>query len=280
MAVLWVRPLWQGRSADGDEKARRYERSWLVKTDYKFDDAAVVLSAAGLPRYGTLYPDDPAAYCQKITATNESVSPYLWRVAASYSTEKERDENPLSDPATITWDGESYQVPLVEDKDGNAVTNAAGDPYDPPFMIDDSRQIITVVKNVAAVPLWILDYRNVVNSDDFTVDNVEIEAGKAKIKAIKVSEVKSRNDISYRTLTIPINVDKKNGWQPKILNMGFYEVVSGDRRHITIDGKQVSSPWPLSDTGVALPVTFVPGDVVSREHDGYDEQPFSVLPLV
>lgn len=277
MSVLWVRPIWEGRDADGDAKARRYQQTWKVRTDSKWDDQTVVLSHPSIPNYGAKFPNDLSAFCQKITASQESLSPYFWRVTANYSTEKELDENPLDTPAEITWDPEEFQRVLAVDADGNAVVNSAQDPYDPPVEVDDSRQIATVVKNVANVPSWILQYRNVVNSDAFSLDGISISAGQAKLKAIKISAWKRVNDVSFRTLTIPLNLDE-DGWLVKVQDMGFYEIdATGVKTPIKINGKAVTVPWPLNGMGNAIPANQIPQQVVARDHKGYKERPFSVL---
>ena len=71
-----------------------------------------------------------------------------WTVTAEYSSEFTLAENPTNDPATITWGSEQFQRVVVVDKEGDAVVNSAGDPFDPPIMADDSRRVVTVTKNL------------------------------------------------------------------------------------------------------------------------------------
>ena len=54
-------------------------------------------------------------------------------------------------------------------QNGDTVLNTAGDPYDPPVVIDDPRLVMTPsVRNEAKFNVgWVLAYRNAVNSDPF-----------------------------------------------------------------------------------------------------------------
>lgn len=281
MAVLEIKEVWKGREASADKKATRYTRAFWAKTDNPLDDAAVIGQHPDCPQYGQPHPNDPFAFCQSIQISNDPLSRTFWSVTAGYSTERELNQDPTLEPAEISWDPEEFQRPLVLDKNGDPVTNSAFDPYDPPYMIDDARQIVTVVKNVAAVPAWVLDYRNVVNDDAFTVDGISVAVGQGKIKGIKISPWKRQNNYSFRTVTIPINIDKKNGWKIKLVDMGMKEIKAGIKVPIILsNGTTAMVPHPLDGNGVALPGTSILlADLVTREHEGYDTKPFNVLPL-
>lgn len=276
MAVVSAKEIWQGRNGTDDTRVRAYTRVWRVITDSRHDDSTVVMPACGIIP-GSLHPNDATAFCRSADASNDSENPYIWQVTFTYSNERELQDNPLNDPADIQWADEPYQRPLVVDKDGDLVLNSAGDWFDPPYMIDDSRLVVTVTKNVGAVPSYILGYRNVVNSDSFTVDGVGVPSGKAKIKAISVSGKQERNGVVYRTLTIPIYLDE-DGWKVKILDQGMFQVVAGQRQPCTILGKSVSVPVPLDGNGLQLQNPS-PTNCVAREFDGYKTKVFSILPL-
>lgn len=277
MAILEARELWQGRDGEDGDKARRYTRVWRVRTDSNFEPPANIYGACGIQR-GDPYPGDPGAWCQRASKRNESFSPKIWQVTFGYSSEKELQPNPLNDPAEITWSDEQFQRPLVKDRNGKKVVNKAGDWFDPPYMIDDSRLVATVVKNVAAVPAFILTYRNVINSDPFNLDGIPVAAGCAKIKAIQVSKWQERNNIRYRTLTMPISLNA-DGWKVELLNLGLYQLVGGARKPCVVEGKCVSNPVPLDINGVQIANPTI-DNVVTLEFDAYGQAPFSVLPLV
>ena len=81
----------------------------------------------------------------------------LWDITVQYSAElqeREEDENPLARPAKISWSAAMYQRATLFDADGKPIRNAAGDLFDPQE-VEDERWVISVKKNVAAVPKWI-----------------------------------------------------------------------------------------------------------------------------
>lgn len=282
MAILSARELWQGRDGEDDDKARRYTRLFRVVVDDNFEAPANIYGACGIRR-GDPYPGDPGAWCQRASKRNESFSPKIWQVTFGYSSEREIQPNPLNDPAKITWGDEQFQRVLVKDKNGKAVVNTAGDAFDPPVMVDDARSVATVVKNVAAVPTWILQYKNVVNSDEFELDGITIAAGYAKIKAIGVSDWQERNDIRYRTLTIPIFLSEE-GWLIKVLNLGFYTVNPLEpeprtRFPCVVQGKIVTVPVPLAADGSQIASPTI-DNVHYEEFEAYEELPFAALPLI
>ena len=130
MAVISFKKIHNGRDGDDDGKARRYTEVYRAVTNSNHDTAVTVLAAA--PAFGAVYSGDMAAFCRRRRARNESFSKRVWIVTLAYSTEREIEENPLDDPAIITWDTDPFQKPVVKDRDGKAHLNSAGDPFDPP----------------------------------------------------------------------------------------------------------------------------------------------------
>ncbi len=278
MAILSARELWQGRDGEDGDKARRYTRLFRVVSDDSFELPSNIYGACGIQR-GDPYPGDPGAWCQRASKRNESFSPKIWQVTFGYSSEREIQPNPLNDPARITWSDEQFQRPLIKDRNGRVVLNKAGDFFDPPYMIDDARSLATVVKNVASVPSFVLDMKNVINSDVFVLDGLSIGVEKAKIRAIQISDWQERNNIRYRTLTMPIHLDK-NGWQVKLANIGYYQKVGGQRVPCWDDnGKAVTTPVALDAAGKQI-TNPDPTNVPSVDVDAYELAAFSVLPLV
>lgn len=278
MAIISARELWQGRDGEDGDKARRYQRLWRVVTDNNFEAPPSIYGACGIQR-GDPYPGDPGAWCQRANKRNESFSPKIWQVTFGYSSERELQPNPLNDPAEITWSDEQFQRPLIKDRNGQVVLNKAGDFFDPPYMVDDSRLLATVVKNVAAVPFWILQYRNVINSDAFNLDGLAVGIEKAKIRAVQISKWQERNNIRYRTLTIPIHLNEDT-WKVKLANIGYYQKKGGQRVPCLDDnGKAVTMPVALDAAGLQIPAPD-PTNVPSVDVDAYTAVPFAVLPLV
>jgi hypothetical protein len=188
------------------------------------------------------------------------------------------NEDPTQDAMQIRVYTEQFQKPAVFNKDDELIVNSAGDPYDPPPMMDDSRRVISLVRNVPNCPSWILDYQDAVNSDAFTVRGVTYAVGTGKVQSVSLSDAQKRNGIDFYTLEVLIHL-QRNGWILKTLDAGFREVdYSGDLINILNpgDGERVSAPVPLNGAGAAL-ANPSPTNNVLRSDVVYNTAPFSVL---
>lgn len=272
--------------ATNTKGARSYTRSFKLQTSAKTERAYHVGSHASLPVIGETHPDDAAAWCTTLQV--EPTDPWKgWTVTAEYSTERELAEDPTDDPADITWGSEQFQKPAITNYAGEAIVNSAGDPFDPPIMIDDSRPYVTISKNLASVPVWVMTYQDAVNSASFTVDGVTVAAGLAKMQNIAVTRPQSRNGTSYRTVTFTIHLQKQ-GWITKTLDAGFREIADGSGtgsgnavlQNIRNpgDGELPAAPVPLDGNGRAIDYP-TPDNAQYRFDAVYETKDFSALPL-
>lgn len=283
MTVVYCSEIADGRGGDDEtsskESTRTYERVFRVRTSSAYDEAETVLAYPLVPRIGTPYPYYPAAKCTRRSA-RQVQGKLVWHVTCSYSTAKDPEENPLADPAEVEWSSEIYQRPYFEDINGDGILNSAGDYFDPPVEGDDVRWVVTVTKNVANVPTWILDYENAVNDAEFTLDNLAIDARKAKLSSLRISKWQTRNDVDYRVLTMEFHLNK-NTWDKKILDQGFREYDSILEKTFKItdeDGAPIRAPALLDGSGEAI-ANPEPSDAVFMTYKIYTEKDFSVLPL-
>lgn len=279
MTVTYLGEDPAGRTAQNSKGARTYQRRFKLETSSDTEGAYVVGSHASLPVIGNVHPDDANAYC--IGLKVENTAPFKgWTVTAEYSDERVIDDVPTNDDAEISWGSEQFQKVAAFDRDGNAIVNSAGDLFDPPALMDDSRRVVTVSKNVAAVPAWILDYQDAVNSDAFTIDGVSIAAGKAKMQSVTVSAKQRRNATVFRTVTFTIHL-QRDGWGVDILDAGYNRkdpADAGKRLPITINGVLPSAPFPLNGAGVPLENPS-PANCVFITFNVYKTRAFSSLPL-
>jgi len=272
------------RTATNDMGKRSYTRAWTVVTSSRTDDAYTAGSASGLPVIGNTHPSDANAFCTQLAVTQKS-GWRVWTVTATYSTERELNTNPTSDPAVINWNSEQFQRPAVFDRNGNLIVNSAGDPFDPPLMMDDSRRVVMVQKNLAVVPSWILDYQDAVNSDVFTIDGISVAIGRAKMQAVTVGPVERRSSTVFRTVNFTIHL-QRDGWALEPLDAGFREFVTTDSvpepelKNILNRGDQqpVAAPVPLDGEGKALD-NPTPTNCVFLTYHVYKTRAFSSLPL-
>ena len=279
MAVTYVGELSEGRRAQNDRGVRTYTRVFRLTTSSQSDNAFTVGSNGSLPVIGNTFPSDGNAYCTNLDV--QCIRGWrIWDVTATYSTERVLNTVPTSDPTYITWDTEQFQKPATQDKDGKGVVNSAGDPFIPAEQMDDSRRIVTVQKNLTAVPSWILDYQDSVNNASFTVDGVTVATGKAKVQRVSVGPVELRNGAAFRQVTFVIAL-RRDGWSYSILDQGFNEKDPADatkRKPIYINGQLPSSPVLLDGTGKAKtdPKT---ANAVYLTYNVYKTADFSQLPL-
>ena len=279
MTATFKEEILSGRTARNSKGARTYTRKFRVLSNDKTDGPFEVGSTSGLPLIGSPHPEDANAFCIELTV--ENTEPYAgWTVTANYSDERVIDDNPTDDAAEINWGSEQFQKVAVVDRDGNLIVNSAGDLFDPPAMIDDSRRVVTVSKNLATVPSWILDYQDAINSDTFTIDGISIGVGKAKMQAVTVGPKQRRNSTVFRTVNFTIHL-QRDGWVLDILDAGFNRIPTGDtsnRVPITLDGVLPSAPYPLNGAGAPLKNPS-PTNCVFRSFNVYKTRTFSTLPL-
>lgn len=279
MAVTYVGELSEGRRATNSRGVRTYTRVFRLTTSSQTDNAFTVGSNGSLPVIGNTFPSDGNAYCTDLDV--QCVRGWrIWDVTATYSTERQLNTTPTSDPVFVQWDTEQFQKPATQDKDGKGVVNSAGDAFLPPEQMDDSRRVVTITKNLSAVPAWILTYQDAVNSDAFTIDGVNIAIGEAKMQRVSVGPAEIRNGTAFRAVTFVIAL-RREGWAYKLLDQGYNEKDPADstkRKPITVRGQLPTSPVLLDGTGkqLANPAT---ANAVYLTYNVYKTQAFSSLPL-
>ena len=264
-----------GRTATNTKGVRSYTRVFKFKTTDKNDTAWDIGSHGSSPRIGDAFYD---AWCQSITVTN--TNPFAgWTVTADYSSERELATDPTNDPAIITVHTEQFQKVAETDTSGDSVCNSAGDPFDPPFMMDDSRRVISFSKNMSGHPSWILSYQDTVNSDVFTVKGVSYAVGTSKLQRVSIGETQTRNGVPFVTVSGEIHC-QRDGWILRPLDAGFREKSGAGMINIlnSVDFERPSAPVPLNGSGVSLS-NPTSATAVYGAFTIYNTAVFSALPL-
>lgn len=288
MAITYLRNL-PGREADfgkGDDRTLR--RGWLVLTDTRYTSEAAILadavtfSGGGVPiPYLSFHPNDATFLCKRLKAKQDRKSPLHWMLDADYDTkpweDDDDDEPPLGRRAKIRWRTNKYQKAVEKDRDDDAILNSAGFYFDPPPLKDLSRWVVTVSKNVAAVPTDILVYPDALNDATWTIQGINVEPNAAKIMEIDISDLQKEQDQEFYVFTYTVEFDK-DLWKGIYLNQGFYDT---DGERIPDNGtpaKPCASPWPLDADGHKIDDP-TPANATFEEYDIYDEMDFSILPV-
>lgn len=267
-----------GRSATNSKGTRTYIEKHRLETTSITDGSYAVGSDPNLPLIGSAHYDDSSAWCVSLDVDNDN--PWKgWTVTATYDSTFELNINPIFEPAQISWDFEQYERVAMVDRSGDAICNSAGDFYvDPPAMRDDSRPVVSVSKNLAAVPSYVLTYQDAVNSSAFTLDGLAIAAGLAKCNRVSISTQQERNGFQFRTVTFDIHL-QRDGWALSLLDYGYRAKSGSDRNLITnTDGTEPKNPVLLDGSGAALsPPTAA--TAVYNSFNVYYAADFNLLPL-
>jgi hypothetical protein len=268
----------RGRTASNTRGVRTYQHEHLYNvTDKLLAREYVIGSQPQVPLIGSQHPDDPEAWCESLQVRMVTMFAE-WAVTANYTTERELSENPLWDPAEIEWDGENFEEIALYDRDGDAILNSAGDPFEN-VMRERTRRVVSIVKNVASIPTWIINSEDAVNSVEFELDGVLIPIGKAKLGAPRIGRRQVRNGVKFRQLSMSIKLNK-DGWDLQPLDAGYrYRNGSSELvRATSDDGTDVTMAVPLNGSGGLL-ADPTPSTAVFGSYDVYPAFDFSLLPL-
>jgi len=169
-------------------KTARATLKFLVKSDRAATESTILSEA---PSLGSQHPRFSWLFCtSRRVERAQGEGHTTWRVDIEYEVREkaEKQENPLNDPILISWSSQQYSEVRAYDIYGNPIVNSAGFPFAslPPITV--AGVLITIRRNYANIPSWILNYVNAVNNAVWTVDGVSIAAGAAKVENINISE--------------------------------------------------------------------------------------------
>jgi hypothetical protein len=272
---------WQGRSASYDGNTWTYKREWLVQTTSKSDRENVVSGATGLPGYGDAHPAPIAApaYAKTINYQQIGNTPLGWHVEVTYTSERNRGDDPSDDEILVSFTSELYQEPVYQDIFGEAIINTAGDYFiDPSPTITKSDLIAQIKANVSSVPTWVIGYQNAVNNSQVTIGGLAVPQGKAQIVRIDIGDRQKRNSTTFYPMTTEVHISRR-GFRLHPLNAGFRELNDSDEpvKILGPDGKAPTQPALLNEQGkkIAKPTEE---DAIFLDFQVYPELDFSVLP--
>lgn len=249
-----------GRITEGKAIAR-----WRAVTDNRLDREPVV-AAYGydnfiLPSpYLSYHPDNPLLLCRSIVFRQARNAPCSWEIEAQYSSEPlrggddQQPEDPTDKPATAHWRSKLYRAPVVQDKDGHAIINSAGDYFDPPPEDDFPNWTVTIQKNVAAIPTSIINFAGAVNESSFYLQNVYVGPRVAKVMDLDIPPHAFQNDILFFPVTYQLEF-KAETWDLTPLQQGWNYKDGTDRKQIVTDDtppRPVSTQRLLDSSGALL----------------------------
>ena len=221
-------------SADLDYK-REYSSQWRVKVSSVHDSWTTVLLQTGNAGLADPIPDlwstysqgndaDYGVYLQEKRGQVESGAETTWIVTGTWKApppgkDSSNQSNPLLRPVRYHLEFANFTTVAEVDIFGTALTNSAGQEFDPPFEKDDARPVLVATKNewpLEGIIAKAIAYKNAVNTNTF------YGAGprEAKVESISTGEIQTENEISYHTVTyrIQFNNDK---WDVSLVDQGW-----------------------------------------------------------
>jgi hypothetical protein len=274
----------------------RHTLRWLVRTDDAFMDRfSVAAEASGfLPGRMDPHPEYFLMTARTAKWSQPYKSPFLWVLEIGYSSEpfdQEDDkdfENPLDKPTVI--DVEPVVVPryTATDRDGNAILNAAGDPFLDPIETTATELIYRCKKNLDSLPDWWYDLADRLNESALTIYGKTLDAETVRFSPASTPAPKVQFDIPYFEVGWSLHW-KRNGWKEKRVEAGYqYIDVAGDgtKKKILVAGEdgegteEPKDPQLLKADGDLLPQPISgPDAAIIKEIDVDETGDFSVIPL-
>lgn len=133
-------------------RERKYRRSFNVFASTSRVTLGEVTAATGIPQIGDAYPSDSLAVCIKVKPYSSASNRQYFRVDCEYDTSwivNAITDNPLNQLPEVSWSGPTYERGVFRDNYGVVVKNSAGFPFDPPMVVDESRELLRIVRNEA-----------------------------------------------------------------------------------------------------------------------------------
>lgn len=271
----------EGRQASVDSKFQRtYTRVFLVGTDAGTYGPFYAGSHPSLPLIYSSYPEDPYAFCVRLSPSQDQDDPTLWRVTAEYSynldlgtggtgnpavdaqqagqAPADRVPNPLLRPRDYSISSGTYPWAVYRARNPSTgvydkgITNSAGDPFLPPVEIQRAEATITVGLNATSSPsaAW-LGSVGCVNSNSMLIGPYSVGVGTVKLNKVSAQFV-FENNMSYWRWSLEFGY--RSTWSVEILDQGLRELVSGSLKFIRdpATGEKVDQPVLLDGAGAKL----------------------------
>jgi hypothetical protein len=235
MAIESVKLIEEESSLDVDSEYRRtYKESFLIKTTADGDYPPTILKDSGNSPRPQLVPDlwtyygeggefsgihtnfDTYSFLQSKTFNRYSSGTgdrrrwkcdCTWKPAPPGGKKpKNSADNPFSWPIKYSLEWANYTRVLEFDIDGKPITNAAGDLFNPPPMVDDARMVLVGIRNVSGFNYAANlagQYKDKVNSDIFH----GYPPRTCKVESITTgNELESGTGVKYYSLTIRVQL--------------------------------------------------------------------------
>jgi hypothetical protein len=280
MPTFTVKPVTAEWSVDVEIAKTTGTTVYLVTASEPTSPYAAI-AATGVPSLGDVYPGSPTTgffllKCIKRGCRPVGQTRMVFKLECEYDNTVELSPNPLTEPTKISYGDETNEESYFKDRTtptAKLAQTTAGEPFSELPKRQRSILVINYEKNVSASTNYSAyeGLRNKINSGTVTIDGRSYAAGTLLSSAPQLSEVKTRDAYTYRTLsgTIRANEDK---WDQSFESRGLFEKVSGKLKPIAdADGVPVEVPWPLNADGTKKAAASDTGEeIVLKPYTGAD----------
>lgn len=292
----------------GSSGVRSARREFDAFTDNDLDTVATVLDSPYVVQEGNGFPGDASMICKLVSATQNRAKKSQWRIVADYERPQPGDGgggpgsgtgNPEDEVPEYSVSSQQYTKFFDKDIDGLPIKNSANEPFVPPVEGNVSIGVYRISRNRFFFnDAQAKDYRDTVNSDDFTVSATSttwvFPEGTAYLQSYDGTRQyrAGMTESGYYWRITWVILYNPDGWRKLILDQGTMEIDDSDpdapggsmapnKPLKGPDGLPLNGPVLLDGAGKPLqpgqdPV-FLPlgGDGFKI----YREQPFAVLEL-
>lgn len=259
MAVVSTREMFRGRSrsaAFGDVPT--YTRIWLVTVDDPNNAYQEISEAPGV-EWLAPHPENENAFLTDSSIAQEGDSPFHYRVTFTYKGLKPDDANPVptARPPQFSFSGSLASAPCFwyyptagDNSTKRIIINSAGDPIGG-LDRDEGEFTVTISANTEPPFPYVKaqNYVGAINSDSWSGG----APGTWKCMSItgnrKIEEVNGSQYIYYEVSTTLAY--RGTGWGLQTWDVGFNEIVAGQRKKIMAGSEPVSEPAALDGFGRA-----------------------------
>jgi len=276
MSVVNVKKSWSRAAAAGG----RVTEAWTVLCDDPAgDDVLTAKRAAGIPRKGQAYAGDEWLIAEEPSV--RTVGPLYYEVTVQYRPPETPGggdgggggggggHNPLDERPEVSWGYTSSVEPVEADVTGAALTNTAGDAFDPPLTKEALIRVYRCVRNEADADAHAESlYDDSLNAEPWH----GFRPGRCRMRPILI-EQRYHGELVYYPKTYEVligpltpedTVEGSFTWYWRIANRGFrsrYLDGDGNVQHKAIrdgQGNLVSEPALLAEDGTELEYPYTP----------------------
>lgn len=293
MAVVAWRRVNDGAGLSGKVgEPLRFDETWIIRVDSPLTSKKDILRAVPVGYYSAHW-EDADCKAMEFKLSPRTSEGMLWQLSVSfYPPPKGRKLNEDNGRPEDFWErsGGSTTVPAFEDKDGQMIVNAAGDPLE--GLSKEREEKTWTLTKYYDDDSWMTDvdtYAGSVNSDPWA--DGDAMTWKCYFKSAKRREIQNvargkeadpggegepvqggEDETLVFVETVWEFRYEPDTWKLMPWDVGFHELVNGERKAIVgSDGKSVKQPVALTSSGTKKAAGEPPA--VIRDGDGAEVYP-------